>query len=209
MISLQKSFSPEIEHDYRLRLMPVLVFGLRLVALSFLLSKPNTYQDGNMGLVEQLLRRAPWFFVQDLQKIYSAIPISVVAAELQQSPERTHDYLEDLIKRRLLNAAIEYPQSGQPLLRFYTNLSSGPLAKSEQQHLSAILSQKARIERLSEQVKIVDARMSVTRYWVDHLKKRSQKPDDSLDREPSDQMPWTGSRDADGDEDLMESMDIA
>jgi len=162
-----------------------------------------------MGIVDQLLRRAPWFFVQDLQKIYSAIPITVVAAELQQSPERTHDYLEDLIKRRLLNAAIEYPQEGQPLLRFYPNLLTGPLAKTEQEHHSAIISQKAKIERLSEQVKTIDARMAVSRYWVDHLKKRTQKQDDGLDRDPSEQMPWGGSRDADGDEDLMESMDMA
>lgn len=156
------------------------------------------------------MRRIPWFQVQDLQKIYSAIPISLVATELQQSPERTHAYLEDLISKQLINASIEYAQDGQVILRFYPNLSTGPLAKTEQQHFNSIILQKTRIDQLSDQVKAADARMSVTKYWVDHLRKRDRKNEDGLaERDHAEQMPWGNAADADGDEDLMDTMDMA
>lgn len=162
-----------------------------------------------MGLVDMLLRQLPWFLLQDLQRIYSAIPIMTVASELGLPPENAHAYLENLISGRLVNASIEYPQDGEAILRFYPNLSSGPLAKTEQQHHRAIIEQKVRIDKLSDQVKMADARLSVTRYWVDHLKKRKDKNEDGAEREQAEQMPWSATGDADGDEDLMDSMDMA
>jgi COP9 signalosome complex subunit 3 len=162
-----------------------------------------------MGLVDMLLHRLPWFFVQELQKVYSAVPISTVASELGLPPENAHAYLEHLISGRLLNASIEYPQDGQAILRFYPNLSSGPLAKTEQQHHRAIVEQKIRIDKLSDQVRMADARMSVTRYWVDHLKKKKDKNEEGAEREQAEQLSWTATGDADVDEDLMDSMDMA
>jgi COP9 signalosome complex subunit 3 len=161
-----------------------------------------------VGLVAQLLHRVPWFQVQELQKMYSAIPITMVASELQRPTEQTHAYLEDLIAKGRINAVIEYPQNGEIILRFYPNFSSGPLAKTEQQHHQAIVRQKKRIDKLSDEVKFADARMSVTRYWVDHLRKKNQKGEDGvLERDQTEPMPF--SADGNEDEDLMEAMDMA
>jgi COP9 signalosome complex subunit 3 len=110
----------------------------------------------------------------------------------------------ELIEKRLLNAAVEFPEDKEPILRFYPNLSCGPLAKTEEQHYEEVLEQIKRTNDMANQLKSADARLSVSKYWIDHLKKKNARKseDGNMGQEELDQMPWGG--DIDADEDLME-----
>lgn len=139
-----------------------------------------------------------------MQKTYSALPISTVANWLHSTQDETVGYIMELVEKRMLNAEVEFPPDKEPILRFYPNLSRGPLAKSEEQHYEEVLQQVKRTNAIAEQVKSADARISVTKHWVEHLKKKNARrsEDGSMGQEEMDQMPWVG--DGDVDEDLME-----
>ena len=139
-----------------------------------------------------------------MQKTYSALPISTVANWLHFTEDETVGYIMELVEKRLLNAAVEFPDDKEAILRFYPNLSCGPLAKTEEQLYEEVVQQVKRTNTLAEQVKAADARLSVTKHWVDHLKKKNTRKGEegNMGQEEMDQVPWGG--DADADEDLME-----
>jgi len=112
-----------------------------------------------------------------LQKIYAAVTIPAVAGLLAEEPQRTETYLDSLIRHGYLNAIVERPSdaSEPAVLRFYPDLTAGPLAKSEKHQHEELLAQSRRTNEIAEYVKAADQRLSVTKEYAEHLRKRQRE----------------------------------
>lgn len=117
-------------------------------------------------------------YVSRLSRTFSAIPVSNIANSLSSSTEDVTQYLETLIKDGHLNARLEQSDKSNigAVLRFYLDPSQGPLAKSEKQQHQALFEQTLRTNMLAEQVKDADYRLTLTKEYVDNLKRLNKKP---------------------------------
>ncbi|OCK79465.1 hypothetical protein K432DRAFT_330100 [Lepidopterella palustris CBS 459.81] len=133
--------------------------------------------DGNRGLVKELIDHQMRLFVSKLQRTFSAIPITTVAQMLVQPPEVTEKYLNSLISGGYLNASIEHVTSPNELvvLRFYQSISEGPLGKSEKQQHQELVEQTRQTIILADQAKAADYRLSLTKEYLEHLRRQSKK----------------------------------
>lgn len=134
-------------------------------------------EDGNGGLVQELIESQLSFAIKRLSRTYSAIPVSNVATNLGADVNELTPYLARLIEERRLNA--ELSDTGKAdvgiVLRFFLVPTQGPLAKSEKQQQRALLEQTQRTSRLMEQVKSANSRLRLTKEHVDHIKHRNKK----------------------------------
>jgi COP9 signalosome complex subunit 3 len=137
-------------------------------------------QDGNAGLVQQLLPNLPRFHLLRLQKTYSALPLSIVANWLGHSPESAHAFIEELIATGGINASMEFRDGAnqEPVLRFFSDQASGPLAKSEKEYNAELINQAARTNAMVDFVKMADRRLVLTKDYVDGLRKRLRNKDE-------------------------------
>jgi COP9 signalosome complex subunit 3 len=134
-------------------------------------------QDGNTGLVNEVLQSQMRSYVSRLSKTFSAIPVSNIANNLDGSPEEVAQYLETLIKDGHLNARLEQSDKGDAgtVLRFFLDPAQGPLAKTEKQQQQALFEQTLRTNMLAEQVKDADYRLTLTKEYADNLKRLNKK----------------------------------
>lgn len=128
-------------------------------------------EDGNTGLVQQLPDYLRRFYVATLEKTYSAIPVTAVAGWLCQPPDEAQQYLEDLIQEGHLNARIEPSSNGSqwPILRFFTDPSTGPRVKSEADQLLNVQRQAQRTNLLAEYVRDADRKLAITKEYIQKL----------------------------------------
>lgn len=147
----------------------------------------------------------PWFQLLKLQETYAAVPVQTVARWLHLGADQTFQYLEELISSGQLNATISLPDddNSEIVLHFYTGLSSGPLAKTEEQHYADLVRQTNTTNMLAEYVKSADQRLSLSRHYIDSVRKKMRSKGDDVEGilEQQEQS-WQ----AEGfqDEDLME-----
>ncbi|OAL01262.1 hypothetical protein IQ06DRAFT_293363 [Phaeosphaeriaceae sp. SRC1lsM3a] len=134
-------------------------------------------EDGNSGLVTEVQNSQMRSYVSRLSRTFSAIPVSNIARNLGGSAEETTQYLETLIKGGYLNARLEQSDKseGGTVLRFFLDPAQGPLAKTEKQQQHALFEQTTRTNILAEQVKDADYRVTLTKEFVDHLKRQNKK----------------------------------
>lgn len=90
------------------------------------------------------------------------------------------------------------------VLRFYLDPTQGPLAKTEKQQQQALFEQTQRTNALAEQVKDADYRLSITKEYVEFVK-RQKKKSGAGGSGGSDAMDVTFD-DGDVDEDIMSDM---
>ncbi|KAL6157139.1 hypothetical protein ACJQWK_07073 [Exserohilum turcicum] len=157
-------------------------------------------EDGNAGLVSELINSQTRAYVSRLSRTYSAMPVSNIASHLGVTRDEMARYIEGLIKDGQLNARLEEKDKsgGGMVLRFYLDPRQGPLGKSEKQQQQALFGQTLRTNRLAEQVKDADYRMTLTKEYIENqkrLNKRQGNNGDAMD------MAWDDSLDA--DEDIM------
>ncbi|KAF2799902.1 hypothetical protein K505DRAFT_356151 [Melanomma pulvis-pyrius CBS 109.77] len=158
-------------------------------------------EDGNTGLVNELRDQQYRFYVSDLSRTFSAIPVANISNAVGGSVEELTDYLSNLIKEGSLNARIEQSAKAEVgfVLRFFLDPTQGPLAKTERQQQQALFEQTQRTHILAEQVKGADYRLSLTKEYVEHLKRASRKPTAS----GGDVMDTTWDDSLEVDEDIM------
>lgn len=143
-------------------------------------------EDGNTGLVAELVNSQMRTYVSRLSRTFSAIPVSNIANNVGGSAEEMAQYLDTLIKDGHLNARLEHsdkPNTGV-VLRFYLDPTQGPLAKTEKQQQQALFEQTLRTNMLAEQVKDADYRLTLTKEYIDNLKrlnKRQSQGGDAMD----------------------------
>jgi COP9 signalosome complex subunit 3 len=134
-------------------------------------------EDGNSGLVQELIESQLSFAIRRLSGTYSAIPVSNVASNLGADVNELTAYLARLIEERRLNAALS--NTGKAgvgiVLRFFLDPTQGPLAQSEKQQQKALLQQTQRTRQLMEQVKSANSRLRLTKEHVDHVKRTTKK----------------------------------
>ncbi|TID22208.1 cop9 subunit 3 [Venturia nashicola] len=138
--------------------------------------------DGNAGLAQQLLQYLPRFQLAAFQKTYSALPLSMVANWLGQTSDNAHAFIEAVIAEGGLNATIELRDgaSQEPVLRFFPDRASGPLAKSEKEYNAELINQASRTNAMVGFVKMADRRLVLTKDYVDGLRKRLRNKDDDV-----------------------------
>ncbi|PVH96379.1 hypothetical protein DM02DRAFT_122871 [Periconia macrospinosa] len=134
-------------------------------------------EDGNTGLVEELVQHQSRSYVSQLSKTFSAIPVSKIAGSVGGNIDETTAFVETLIETGYVNGRLE--RSDKPdvgaILRFYLDPTQGPLAKSEKQQQLGLLEQTERTNRLAEQVKDADFRLSITKEYIEYLKRQNKK----------------------------------
>lgn len=128
-----------------------------------------------------------------------------MAELLGEGYEQTEAYLNSLIRDGYLNATVEHlsDPSEPTVLRFHSDLTTGPLAKSEKDQYEELLAQTRRTNELAEYVKAADHRLSVTKEYVEHLKKkqRAKENKESSDLQETMQVDSWGV--GEQDEDMM------
>jgi COP9 signalosome complex subunit 3 len=117
--------------------------------------------------------------------------------------DQVSTFVDSLIQQGLLNARLEAnDKSGAgAVLRFYLDPTQGPLAKTEKQQQQALFEQTQRTNALAEQVKDADYRLSITKEYVEYLK-RQKKKNAAAGGGAADAMDVTFD-DGDMDEDIM------
>ena len=112
-----------------------------------------------------------------------------------------------LIREGQLNASIQRMNRSngdeQAVLRFFLDPTQGPMAKTEKQQQLALLEQTERTNRLAEQVKSADYRLSLTKEFVEHVKRQNKKAAANATGEAMDTT-WDDGIEA--DEDIMGDM---
>ncbi|ORY13308.1 hypothetical protein BCR34DRAFT_481226 [Clohesyomyces aquaticus] len=167
--------------------------------------KDTWAEDGNIGLVNELRDHQYRLYISRLSKTFSAIPVSNISSSLGGNVDELTGYLEKLIADGHLNAQIERPSQPDDgvVLRFFLDPTQGPLAKTELQQQKALLEQTQRTNVLAGQVKSADYRLSLTKEYVEHLKRQNKKAASSAAGEAMDTT-WDDGVEA--DEDLMGDM---
>jgi COP9 signalosome complex subunit 3 len=127
--------------------------------------------------VKEVLDSQMRSYVSRLSRTFSAIPVSNIARNLGGSTEDVAQYLETLIKGGYLNASLEQSDKANAgtVLRFFLDPAQGPLAKTEKQQQQALFEQTLRTNILAEQVKDADYRLTLTKEYVENLKRQNKK----------------------------------
>ncbi|KAF2233035.1 hypothetical protein EV356DRAFT_577917 [Viridothelium virens] len=159
--------------------------------------------DGNIGLVRQVIRHFTESQVINLSKTYVALPMLDIAQHLGETPAVTAQYLGFLATSGQLNASLERnsatSDTSSQILRFYSDRSSGPLAQSEQQLHAALVEQKQRILELAHQLKDGNRRLSLNKDYLEYAKTRRDRKEQARDGGAMD-LDWAGPGE---DEDMM------
>ncbi|KAI9686353.1 MAG: hypothetical protein M1822_003698 [Bathelium mastoideum] len=159
--------------------------------------------DGNTGLIHQVILHFVEVQVINLSKTYVALPLEHIAHHLGETPQAAEKYLNSLVASGQLNATIEPSNASSnntsPILRFHHGQSSGPLARSEEQLHADLLAQKQRILELADHLKDADTRLSLSKEYVDFAKAKKDKKEQAGDGGAMD-LDWSG---AGEDEDMM------
>ena len=159
--------------------------------------------DGNTGLVRQVIRHFTESQVIILSKTYVALPLEDIAHHLGEDAQIAEHYLGSLVASGQLNATFDRPSASSstasPILRFHSDRSSGPLARSEKQLHVDLAGQKQRILELADHLKDADRRLSLSKEYVDYAKMKRDRKEQAGDGGAMD-LDWGGVGD---DEDMM------
>ena len=120
----------------------------------------------------------PRFLILSMQETYSAVPLSTVSTWLGIKPDELHAFIEEMVAEGALNADIDLGGS-EPVLRFYSSQSKGPLARTEKEHHGELIAQTKRTNLMAEYVKMSDRRLTLTKEYVDALRKRARNKDEN------------------------------
>lgn len=132
-------------------------------------------EDGNQGLVTELMNNQMRTYVTRLSKTFSAIPVLNIANHVGSDVDEIAQYLNKLIQDGHLNAQLEQNDRVGAVLRFYLDPTKGPLAKSEKEQQQALFVQTERTNVLAKQVKDADYRMTLTKEYIENLKRHNKR----------------------------------
>ncbi|KAF2273907.1 uncharacterized protein EI97DRAFT_435553 [Westerdykella ornata] len=136
-------------------------------------------EDGNYGLVNELLDGQYRIFISQLSQTYSAIPISKISSwDATLESDELAGYLEKLIREGYINAKLETSSSKPEMgvvLRFFMDAREGPQAKSEKQQQQALVEQTQRTQKLAQQVQSAHYRVGVQDEYVEYVVRQNKK----------------------------------
>jgi COP9 signalosome complex subunit 3 len=82
-----------------------------------------------------------------------------------------------MVTEGALNAEID-GSGAEPVLRFFSNQSKGPLAKTEKEYHSDLIKQTKRTNAMADYVKMSDRRLTLTKEYIDAIRKRARNQED-------------------------------
>lgn len=121
----------------------------------------------------------PRFQILRMQDTYSAVPLSTVSQWLDIKVDFLHEFISEMVAEGALNADLDLDGS-EPVLRFYSDQSKGPLAKTEKEYHVELTKQAKRTNAIAEHVRMCDQRLSLTKEYVDAMSRRRKSKDDPL-----------------------------
>ena len=169
-------------------------------------------KDLNGGLVRQVLKVFRKFTVLQLKSTFAALTIADITRKLSVDPRTTPDpseyvetgrYMVSLISSGQLNATISEPSDDPAtwIIRF-SDSTSGPLARSEEQQHEALVKQTRKIESLISHIGELDRKLSLSKDYIsDAKKKKKEQPNGDGSEAGSAWM--THGEGFDHDEDMM------
>ena len=141
------------------------------------------------------------FSVLQLEKTFAALTITDIARKTSPDPNdyaETGRYIVWLISTGKLNATISEPSDDPTswIVRF-SDSSSGPLARSEEQQYEALVKQTRKVRVLTDHIRETDRKLSLNKDYITDAKKKRKDGVDEGD-------PWMAhSNNFDHDEDMM------
>ena len=139
----------------------------------------TSWQDSNTGLVGQVIDAYRKFSILELEKTYSALTVAEIARCTSSDPydyAETGRYMVHLISSRQINATISEPsQDPETWIIRFSDSTSGPLARSEEQQYEALLKQTRRVKTLTDHIKEIDRKLSLSKDLIVDAKKRRKE----------------------------------
>ena len=112
--------------------------------------------------MQLLIARLPRFHILSIQETYSAVPLSTLSKWLDRSVDELHEFIMEMVSEKVLNAAIDL-DGAEPVLRFYSNQTTGPLAKTEKEYHAELLLQTKKTNAMAENLKMSDRRLNTSK----------------------------------------------
>ena len=165
------------------------------------------WQDSNAGLVSQVIEAYRKFSILELEKTYCALTIADIARYTSPDPSdyaETGRYVVHLISSRQLNATISEPSQDPAkwIIRF-SDSTSGPLARSEEQQYEALSKQTRKVKALTDHIQEIDRKLSLSKDLLADAKRRKKEKNEQGDNAGE---PVWGRDGFDQDEDMMADM---
>ncbi|KAL2049655.1 hypothetical protein ABVK25_010115 [Lepraria finkii] len=135
--------------------------------------------DCNRGLVRQVLEAFRKFSVLQLQSTFAALTVADITRKTSPDPSDyagTGRYVVNLISSGQLNATISEPSDDPKswIIRF-SDPTSGPLARSEEQQHDALVKQTRKVEDLVRHTRELDRRLSLSKDYIGDAKKKKRE----------------------------------
>lgn len=176
--------------------------------MNFPLRRLINFQDYNSGLVRQVIDAFRQFSVKKLAKSFAALTVADIARKTSPDPNNhaeTGQYVVHLICAGQLNATVSEPSENPAswIVRF-SDSTSGPLARSEEQQFDALVKQTRKVKVLMDHIRETDRKLSLSKEYVGDAKiRRKAKDVDDVTEKSS----WMNSdHPFDQDEDMMADM---
>lgn len=162
-------------------------------------------EDSNAGLVLRVVEAYRRFSVMKLGTVFAAMPMSGIARQISQTPEDINEatsYVAGLISSGQLNAILEDAPSGSNdrILRFLS-WTSKSLATRSDANFTDLVAQVERIRDISNEARLLDREMGLSRECIQAAKKERAAADGSVPNGMEDLM-----GDPPIDEDIMEDL---
>ena len=147
------------------------------------------------------------FSVLQLGKTFAALTVADIARRTSPDPNDyagTGDYVIHLISTGVLNATISQPSNDPAswILRF-SDSTSGPLSRSEEQQYQHLEKQTRKINILMEHIREADRKLSLNKDYISEAKKAKKANLNDLEG-GMEENPWMAHGDAyEHDEDMM------
>lgn len=133
-------------------------------------------KDLNSGLVRQVIDAYRQFSVLRLEKCFAALTIADIARKTSPDPNdyaETGEYVVHLISTGKLNATIsERSQDPKSWIVRFSDSTSGPLARSEEQQQEALVKQTRKVKVLIDHIRETDRKLSLNKDYISDAKKR-------------------------------------
>ncbi|KAH7356587.1 hypothetical protein BKA65DRAFT_495016 [Rhexocercosporidium sp. MPI-PUGE-AT-0058] len=157
--------------------------------------------DGNTGLVYQVLRAFQRFQIRDLAKVYSKISIpelvglttSAETGYKLPTPQAGESLVQTMIQRGDLQATLSRPPTGPSILTF----SPSGTALTEPQMQRELAASTSRIQALTKEIKQTDRMLTHDKDYIRFVQKQNKN------KATAEENPTTEWNDIGDDEDIM------
>lgn len=128
---------------------------------------------GDYGLVLNVLQQHRLRAVTRLNKTFTAVPMSLVAAKLSIAPAAAASYVQQLVREGHLPGRLEQSDAG-PLIRFDVEGIKTATEADERRLQQALTGQAERIRLLASHIEEADRKLSLTQEFTESTKKKRQ-----------------------------------